>query len=321
MATQPSLKPVGTLFGETWRLYKKHMNALALVGVIPLIFAGAKMIISPNFISSYGYPLWLILVLLTAAAIFALLNLVFVIILPLALTEAVNEAHKGKVVETSAVYKRAFAETIQYIFVLMLVVIVFLGGSVLFIIPGIVAAIYLKFAIFTYLCEDKRGMDALVTSAWYVSGHWWVILWRQIILAIILAVAALIFIIIIGAIIIALGFSPAIFSILFQLFVFMILIPYGMTYVYLVYKDAKSLKDGKEPHKDFVNESEQLFIVLLIVAAVATLIIFCMSTFGRWDVRWSGMGTFTSRRANSGYMMNGGFYNGGNTMYGRQYNY
>jgi hypothetical protein len=315
MATQPSLKPISTLFGEAWRLYKKHMNALALVGVIPLIFYGAKIILAPDFVASYGYPLWLILVLLTAAAIFALLHLVFSIILPLALAEAVDEAHKGKDVETSAVYKRAFAETIQYLFVLMLVLIVFLGGSVLFIIPGIVAAIYLKFAIFTYLCEDKRGMDALVTSAWYVKGSWWAILGRQIVLAIVLVVAALIFIIIVGAVIIALGFSPAIFSILFQLFIFMILIPYGMTYVYLVYKDAKSLKEGKEPHKDFVNESEQLFIVLLIVAAAAVLIVFCVSTFGRWNVRFSGMGTITSQRANSGYMMNRG-----NMMYGRQYN-
>jgi hypothetical protein len=321
MATQPSLKPIGTLFGDTWKLYKKHMNALALVGVIPLIFYGAKIILQPGFIASWGYPLWLILVLLTAAAIFALLHLVFSIILPLALVEAVDEAHKGKIVETSAVYKRAFAETIQYLFVLMLVIIVFLGGSVLFIIPGIVAAIYLKFAIFTYLCEDKRGMDALVTSAWYVKGSWWAILGRQILLAIVLAVAAFIFIIIVGAAVIALGFSPAIFSILFQLFVFMILIPYGMTYVYMVYKDAKSLKEGKEPHKDFVNESEQLFIVLLIVATVAVLIVFCVSTFGRWDVRFSGMGTITSRRANSGYMMNRGNYNSGTMMYGRQSGY
>jgi len=234
MATQPSLKPISTLFGETWRLYKKHMNALALIGVIPLIFAGVKMILGPNFIGDHGYPLWIILVLLTAAAVFALLNLVFTIILPLALAEAVDEGHKGKEVETSAVYKRAFAETIQYLFVLMLVLIVFLGGSIIFIIPGMVVAIYLKFAIFTYLLEDKRGMDALVTSAWYVKGSWWAILWRQILLAIVLVVIAFVFIIIVGAAIIALGFSPAIFSILFQLFAFMILIPYGMTYIYMV---------------------------------------------------------------------------------------
>jgi L-asparagine transporter-like permease len=127
--------------------------------------------------------------------------------------------------------------------------------------------------------------------------------------------ASIVFIIVIGAIILALNFSPAIFSILFQLFIFMILLPYGMTYVYLVYKDAKSLKEGKEPHKDFVDESEKLFIVLLIIAAVTALIFFCTSTFGRWDVHLGGTGTFTSRRSNSGYMMNNS-----TMMYGRQYN-
>lgn len=329
MATQPSLQPIGTLFGDTWRLYKKHINVLALVGVIPLIFAGAKMILSPSFIANYGYPLWLIFVLLTASAIFALVHIIFTIILPLALAEAVDEGHRGKTVETSAVYKRAFAETIQYLFVLMLVVIVFLGGSVLFIIPGIVVAIYLKFAIFTYLFEDKRGMDALVTSAWYVKGSWWAIVWRQILLAAVLILAGLVFIVVVGLIVLTVNFdpqsSPAIFNILFLLFAFMFLIPYAITYVYLIYKDAKSLKEGREPHKDFVDESEKLFIILLIVAAVAVLVIFCTSTFGRWNVRVDGAGAFGAGRWNSAYysnvMMNGGgYYNGpGSMMYRRNY--
>ncbi len=270
-----NLKPIGALLFETWKLWKKHMNLLALVAVIPFIFEGAKIVI---YHSEYvGGPISAVAIILAVTA-FTLLYIIFSVILPLAVTEAVNEVHAGKKPEVPHVYKKTFGHIIQYLLVMFFSIIVAVGGYILFFIPGVIAGIYAIFAMYTYYFEGKKGMDALVLSAWYVRGFWWDIFARKIFLSIIVLAAAMLFMGTVGTLVLGLGFGFDVFSFLFNLFLFMIVVPFSMTFSYLLYKDAKAAKaHHPEPTAEFKAEAEKLFIILLIVASLAAIVFFFLN--------------------------------------------
>jgi hypothetical protein len=251
------------------------MNLLALVSVIPFIFEGAKSVIyHADYIDGAASAVAIIL----AVIAFTLLYIIFSIVLPLATTEAINEVHAGKIPEVGHVYKKAFSHFIQYLLVIFFVVVVSLGGYLLFVIPGIVAGIYVMFAMYTYYFEGKKGMDALVLSAWYVRGLWWDIFARKIFLALIVLFASLVFMGVVGTVTLALGFGFGVFSFLFNLFLFMIVVPFSLTFSYLLYKDAKSVKAHHPlPTAEFQDEAERTFIILLVIASLAALVFFFLN--------------------------------------------
>jgi hypothetical protein len=273
---QKNLKPIGALLADSWRLYKKHMNVLALISVIPFLFAGVKMAFGPYLYNFVGVPSSLAAAVIIGA--FGLLYLIFAIVVPFALTVAIGHADRGEMPDANAVYKKAFSSIIPYLVVILLVSIVTLGGSVLFIIPGIIASIYLSLAMFVFICEDKTGIDALIESAWYVRSFWWDVLARKITLAVLVIIALIVFSAIIGPLVYVLGFGVTIFQFLFNLFVFMIVLPFSMTFYYRMYKDVKHAKSARgedgAPKKAFALEAEKLFIILIIVAAILALGIF-----------------------------------------------
>jgi len=273
---EKNLKPIGTLFADSWRLYKKHMNVLALISVIPFIFIGVKMSLAPYLYDIWGQPVSL--AAFGIIAVFSLLYLAFIVILPFAMSVAIHEADQDKTPNIEAVYKRAFSSVIPYLVVLLLTAIITFGGLTLFIIPGIIASIYLSLALYVYIFENKSGIDALITSAWYVRNFWWDILARKIVLAILLLLAIFVFSIIFVPIMLAIGFGPEVFAFLLNLFVFMFIIPFSLIVYYLIYKDVKHVQHARgrtsTPEKAFTSETEKMYIILIIVAAVAAVAFF-----------------------------------------------
>lgn len=276
---EKNLKPIGKLFGDSWRLYRKHMNVFALISVIPFLFTGVKMALAPFLYDMWGQPVSL--AAYAILAVFGLLYIVFMIAMPFAMTVAVHEGDQGKTPDMEKVYKRAFSSIFPYLVVVILMLIVVMGGSVLFIIPGIIAGIYLTLATYVYILEGKTGIDALVTSSWYVRNFWWDILARKIVFAIAVLAAIFVFALIFVPITFALGFGPAIFQFLLMLFIFLFVIPFSLAFYYLIYKDVKGVQHARgrtHPTDAFVLESEKLFIILIVVAAVAAVALFvCIS--------------------------------------------
>ncbi len=278
---EKNLKPIGALFAESWRLYKKHMNVFALISVIPFLFAGVKLALGPYLYDFWGQPVSV--AALAVLAVFGLLYVVFIIAMPLALTVAVHEAENGKKPDMEAVYKRAFSSIFPYLVILILTAIVVIGGSILFIIPGIIASIYLSLVMYVYIFEGKNSIDALVTSAWYVRNFWWDILARKLALAVLVLVAMAVFSVIIAPIVFILGFGAAVFQFLFSLFLFMIIVPFSLTVYYQVYKDVKHAQHARGrtgvPEKSFMIDTEKIFVILIVVAAVAAIGIFFLLSF------------------------------------------
>jgi hypothetical protein len=269
-----NLKPITVLLYDTVKLYKKHMNLLGLISVIPFIFGGVRLVLYRQELATSVLAVVLIIV---TVSIFSVLYFIFGLILPLALTEAVNEVHGGKTPDPTHVYSKVFKHSIPYLLVFLFSVITVLGGYVILIIPGLIAGVYISFAMYTYYFEDKHGLDALITSAWYVRGLWWQIFARRIALILVLAAVMILFMLVVGGLVLGLGFGPDVFSFLVSLFASMIMVPFAMTFSYLLYKDVKSVKENHTPDKNFVDEAEKMFIILVVIAALAALIFFFMS--------------------------------------------
>ncbi len=68
--------------------------------------------------------------------------------------------------------------------------IAILGGLILFIVPGIIVALWFSFSIYTVALDEKKGIEALKESKQLVQGRWWAILWRLAAPAIIFSVVS-----------------------------------------------------------------------------------------------------------------------------------
>jgi hypothetical protein len=262
------------------------MNALTLVSIIPFIFGAVGMTLHPD-LAVNNAAFWGIFAVL---GVFNVLNLIFSLVMPLALVTTIDELHHGRTIDVNSAYKKAFSVAIPYLVVLLLSAIAVLGGSVLLIIPGIIANVYFMFVIFVFLFEGKRGLDALAQSAWYVRGLWLDVFARKIAIGVIVFVSLVLFMAVAGGLSLFAGFGIPVFSFLIDLFLFMFIVPFTICFSYSVYRNLRSIKEH-ESHKahyaGFIADAEKISVILLVVAALAALTVFTLFIF--WPGHFSGI--------------------------------
>ena len=276
MATHHSLKTITSLLEESWKLYKKHINVLALISVIPLVFRGVIIALGP--IDVGGIETNILISFTILMLVFGLLYLIFAIVSPVALVDAVGDVHGGRYPSASEAYKKAVSLFFPYLTVFILSLLVVVGGFALFIIPGIVISTYVSLTIFVFLFEEKRGFDALVKSAWYVRHFWWDILARHVISVMIYTGLFIVFSFVVGTALYLLGFNQHVYAFLRDLFIYLGLAPFTVIYSYLVYKDIKEVKGHSEPDHAFVKEADQLFVMFTVLGCLVALFTFFVIT-------------------------------------------
>jgi len=111
-------------------------------------------------------------------------------------------------------------------------------GLIGLIVGAIVVAIYLSFSLFIIVNENKSGMEALKASKAYVTGHWWAVFGRAIVIGLVVGIAAGI----IGGIFTAIVGQQI--GALLQTVVSLALMPFALLYQYDLYLDIKSKKSG-----------------------------------------------------------------------------
>ncbi len=125
----------------------------------------------------------------------------------------------------------------SYLLVSLATVFAVILGSVLFIIPGFVVAIWFSMFTLVFVAEGKRGIEVLKRSKELVKGYFWPLVGRFIVLGIATGI--------IGDITQRLastgGTAGSIFSVL-DMVVSMILTIIGVLYVYLMYRDLVEIK-------------------------------------------------------------------------------
>ncbi len=234
-----SLPGIGDLLSRTWQIYKERIwvflgiMILPLLAVLFILLAGLLVILLTNLLRislEGGFLL-----------IFNLLLFIFIFILAViirfwpqvALLYAIKEREQKIGIKRSLA--KSWPKILSYFWISLLVGIITFLGFLLFIIPGIIFTIWFSLATYVLVAEGLTGTKALSRSKQLVSGNWWRVFWRFLV---IITVGAIIFLPLIF--IEKLANIPDIASTIF-LFLFML---FSAIYGFLIYEDLKKLKEG-----------------------------------------------------------------------------
>jgi hypothetical protein len=154
------------------------------------------------------------------------------------------------------------------------------GGSLLFIIPGIILSIFLVLDVYILAAEDIKGLSALIKSREYIRGHWWKVAGRLGFLVLIWFLITILVAVTEGAVGLLGGAEIVtilniVIGIAFQVISSLVIMPLNIIYVFLIYsylKDVKGSFDFSPPKGQRVK-----FVLLAIVGALLIPAIFVIT--------------------------------------------
>lgn len=161
-------------------------------------------------------------------------------------------------------YRESARKLIQYWWVSVLVGFITLGGLFLFIVPGIIFAIWFLFAAILVITENEKGFNALLKSREYVRGRWKNTLWLIVLFGIIVTLVNMLFNILIVSI---LGKGNAVAEIL-SIAWSIVLTPLATIYVFNLYKAVKKVRGPVN-----VQSSVKFKVGITAVGAVGFLLV------------------------------------------------
>jgi len=139
-----------------------------------------------------------------------------------------------------AAYQQSASKFWSLLLVVVLVGIVTLIGYLLFI-PGIYVSVLFIFASLFNILEDKKGWKAATASQELVKGYWWPLFGRFLVYVLL----ALVYSFVIGLVFGLIGQNNAWITGIASLIISTTLTPFGLIYIYLLFKEMKSIKPKK----------------------------------------------------------------------------
>lgn len=241
MNEQNRLKSVSDLLKGAFEQYKKHFNSLVPIMLVagiglylqtiflflgtPDLKAGASMQVA----GTYGILILLASVVYIVGMIWgttALLNKVTKMDQPMTLGQAYSAAKPF-------IWPMIITGILVGIFTII--------GFILLVIPGIIVGVWLSFAMYIVIAEGKSGMEAVKASKAYVTGYWWAVFGRLLLIGLVVGIISAV----IG------GIGQAILGLqlgtLLQNVVSLVLTPLALLYQYSLYLDVKRAKSGAAP--------------------------------------------------------------------------
>ena len=129
-----------------------------------------------NFLSVIPWWVWILIgILLISISIFLFISRI-------ALLKSISDTNKDKFISVKDSYKKALSIFWSFIFLTIIISLSVLGAMILLIIPGIILSGYLVFSTYELIDKQKKGFSALLGSWALISGHWWTLLLRSIII-------------------------------------------------------------------------------------------------------------------------------------------
>lgn len=159
------------LIKKSWSLYWSNFKELIIIAawlLVPAIAMALLSFIPPAF------------VYLTAALFVAVFiaNIIIGFWVNINLIEVTAKIYLGQKYNTRVISKNSWGKILPLIWVSFLAGLAVFGGMILFIIPGIIIAVWFAFATYINILEGVRGRAALSQSKQLVSGKWWSVFWR-----------------------------------------------------------------------------------------------------------------------------------------------
>ena len=262
------------LIWASWSFYKQHAMKLTRVMFWPLVclFVSSLLIGAANTFPSAALVLGIIGVLVAIASV------IFAIASTNALIRSVDVLVKDPAAAPSlgSLYRFGFS----YFWPLVLVAIIrgiAMGGSMmLFVVPGIMFAVYSIFCVYALVLDDKRGLAAFTESFAVVRGHWWPVLGRVLWLMLwyligfmILGGVEFILRVVFGYGInsLANSFVTGVLNTLFSL----VFVPFAMTYFYKLYAELRAARMAGD------TRTFRQWLIAFIVLGVLAILFFVAS--------------------------------------------
>lgn len=158
-----------TLLGGAWRLYRTNFSRVA--GYFAWLLLPQLLLVLTDFMPE-GIPASIVSVAAMLIG-FALSVWIVLVVARILSAAARNQPMDVAIASTNTVFG-------GYVFASILQGLAVLVGLILFIIPGLIAAVWYAFAPLTAALDGRRGMDALATSRALVKGRFWRVTWRLI---------------------------------------------------------------------------------------------------------------------------------------------
>lgn len=239
-----------TLFSDAWMLFARHAVLFVSIYLIPTVL----FVIYTFFILLFSSP-DLDPVLRQVALPFNLvLTFMLIIVSILAVIALIRAVSSPESTTLASAYKFGLENLLSYIWLALLTGAAVMVGFLFLIIPGILFLVWFVFVYYILVLEGVKGVDAMKASKAYVKGYWWPIFGR-------------IFLFMLLVVIVSKGFGVLAHSVFGegQLFIDVIesaigvvLVPFYITYMYLLYTDIKKVKAGdvSEPDKNNAMQTE-----------------------------------------------------------------
>lgn len=223
----------GELIKKSFQLFKERIGPILAILVARIVFYLLAIILIGAISFIFGASLFSLLrntsqagasiLIFIAIFIVVFFGLVFIEALVLAALISVIGEQKS----FGEAIKSGWKKAIPLALVLILFFLIIIGGIILFVIPAIIFAVWFNFVTYAVVLEGKKGFSALSFSRQLVSGYWWKVFWRNLVLFVLVFVISLIlnFIPLVGKIVS--GFFNTNFPIIFG---------------FLMYSDLKRVK-------------------------------------------------------------------------------
>ncbi|MEK7576271.1 MAG: hypothetical protein AAB482_01115, partial [Patescibacteria group bacterium] len=158
------LKKIRTLHLDTLHFYLSHIVFLLFVVVVLVgLSVASNHILSYK---SYGGLVAHIAIAIKFLLYFARLFIAFVLL------EYVSNPLAREAFRSAGRYYASYLWLSFFLYVLGL------GGLLFFIIPGLLILGWASVAVYAFVFEQKRGIQAFYRSKELVSGRWWAVVWR-----------------------------------------------------------------------------------------------------------------------------------------------
>jgi hypothetical protein len=271
MNTQPLIGPI-RLFGTAWNFYKTHWKTLTTIVVLPFggVFIGN--LISQIALNIADTSTVAATILSIIGLILFLAALVFVIAAVSGLMSSIHKlsTEPGHKIHFWNQYKLGF----HYFWPLVLVGIMraagMFGASTIFIIPGIIFAVYSAFILFTLVIDDKRGMAAFTESFALVHKRWWKVCGRLLFIVLVYVVALFVVtgLSFLGQLIFGYALNSLADGIVKGLLMAILVLVYMPLVTTYLYKLFQALKAGRLEEGRHTKIFRDLFIACMVIGAV-----------------------------------------------------
>lgn len=253
------------LLKESWRVYTQNFKIFLKIIGLSIAFLLIFVLFGAVLLALFSQTqLKAVMILIAIVSVLAILASQLWIQVSLLLTTK-QILGKQSVTSIKALLKLSRPLILPYIGLSLVSMFLVLGGYALFVVPGIVLAIWFSLAIFVLVDEGRRGMDALLVSRDYIKGNVIKVLVRWILFGVVTWLAT-------GLIPILLnGSKYEFFGTIYSLVTWLVVGPLSVIFGYLIYSAVRAQKPdlkvdlGRGRKIKYIAISSVGFVIIVLI--------------------------------------------------------